>query len=37
MKTLFKLTWKVKELETPADNIRQFVIDIKILVESVNE
>ena len=37
MKTLFKLAWKVKELETLADNIRQFVVDIKILVERVNE
>ena len=36
-KSLFKLAWKVKELETPADNIRQLVVDIKILVERVND
>jgi hypothetical protein len=36
-KSLFKLAWKVKELETLADNIRQLVVDIKILVERVND
>lgn len=36
-KSLFKLAWKVKELETLADNIRQLVVDIKILVERVKD
>lgn len=36
-KSLFKLAWKVKELETLAEDIRQLVVDIKILVERVND
>ena len=36
-KSLFKLAWKVKELETLAASIRQLVVDIKILIERVND